>query len=148
MTNSSVLILAAALSGLAALAHVGVVIGGPAWYRFFGAGEGMAQLAANGSWYPAVVTLGIATVLAVWSAYALSAAGFLPALPFVRLVLIAVTAIYLLRGIAGFVLAVAAPGANGPTFWIWSSAICLVFGAVHAIGLAGRWQILSGTEAG
>lgn len=53
--GSNFLIIAAALSALAALAHVGVVIGGPAWYRFFGAGEGMAQLAESGSWYPATM---------------------------------------------------------------------------------------------
>jgi len=36
------LIVAAALSGLAALLHVAIVFGGGPWYRFFGAGERMA----------------------------------------------------------------------------------------------------------
>ena len=138
------LLLAAIFSALAALAHVGIVIGGPAWYRFFGAGEGMARLAESGSWYPALITLGIAAVLALWSAFALSAAGWLPVFPFLKVVLTAITSVYFLRGIGGFVLAVVAPGDNSPAFWAWSSAICLLIGVVHAVGLAKQWPVLAG----
>ena len=42
------LILAGSLSGLAALLHVAAIVGGPDWYRFFGAGEGMAGAAERG----------------------------------------------------------------------------------------------------
>ncbi len=142
--GSGALVFAAALSALAALAHVGVVVGGPAWYRFFGAGEAMARLAAGGSLYPAVLTLGIAAVLAGWSAYALSAAGVLPPLPLLRIVLVGITGIYLLRGLAGFVLAVVAPAGNSPAFWAWSSAICLFIGGVHAYGLVKLWPQFPG----
>ena len=62
------LVVAAAFSAVAALLHVGIVIGGAQWYRFFGAGERMALASAAGRMYPSVVTLGIATVLALWSA--------------------------------------------------------------------------------
>src|SRR5690606_27508854 len=91
--GSSVLLLAAAFSAVAALAHISVVVGGPAWYRFFGAGEGMARLAASGSWYPAMVTIGIAAALAACSAYTLSAAGLLPAFPFLKAALMIVTSV-------------------------------------------------------
>ncbi len=138
------LIAAATLSGLAAIAHVAVVLGGPAWYRAFGAGEGMARMAASGSLYPAVITLAIAAVLATWALYALSGAGLLPALPFLRTVLVLVTGVYLLRGVAGFALAAVAPGQNGVAFWLWSSAICLAIGGVHAAGLWKRWPALPG----
>lgn len=142
-TGSLLLVVAGSLSGLASVAHIGVVLGGPSWYRFFGAGEGMARLAASGSWYPALITVGIALVLASWSVYAVSAAGLLPRLPLLKLVLVAVTAVYLLRGVGGFALAALAPGGNSPAFWIWSSSICLVIGLVHAIGLAKQWEMLS-----
>ena len=33
----------------AALLHLACIIGGPAWYRFLGAGERMARLGATGS---------------------------------------------------------------------------------------------------
>lgn len=145
--GSSLLALAAALNAAAALAHIGVVLGGPAWYRLFGAGEGMARLAANGSLYPALVTFAIAAVLAGWSAYAASGAALLPPLPFLRTVLAGITAVYLLRGLGGFVLAAFAPGGNSPAFWIWSSAICLGIGLVHAVGLWRQWALLSASHS-
>jgi hypothetical protein len=141
-TGSTLLLLAAAFSAAAALAHVGIVLGGPAWYRAFGAGEGMARLAASGSWYPALITLGIACVLASWSAYATSAAGLLPPLPYLKPVLVVITTIYLVRGLGGFFLAAWAPGGNSPAFWFWSSAICLTIGVVHAAGLWRQWPLL------
>jgi hypothetical protein len=104
----------------------------------------MARLAESGSWYPALLTLGIAAVLAVWSAFALSAAGLLPAFPYLKVVLTAITSVYLLRGVGGFVLAAVAPGGNSPAFWAWSSAICLLIGVVHAVGLVKQWPVLSG----
>lgn len=141
-SGPSLLLLAAAFSALAALLHIAVVLGGPAWYRFCGAGEKIVRLAARGSWYPPLITMAIALVLAIWSAYAVSAAGMLVALPFLKPVLSLITAIYLLRGIAGFVLAAYAPGDNSPAFWLWSSAICLIIGAVHAAGLYEQWPLL------
>ncbi len=138
------LVAGAVLSGLAALAHLAVIAGGPAWYRAFGAGEGMARMAAAGSGYPAAITFGIACVLGAWAVYALAGAGLAPALPFLRSVLVLVTGIYLLRGLAGFALAAVAPGQNGVAFWLWSSAICLAIGGVHAAGLWKRWPALAG----
>ena len=34
------------MSGLFALLHVAIIIGGPEWYLFFGAGQEMADMAA------------------------------------------------------------------------------------------------------
>lgn len=144
--GSSLLVLAAACSAAAAVAHIGVVLGGSTWYRFFGAGEGMARLAASGSWYPALITIGIAGILAAWSAYAASGAGLLPPLPFLRVALLGITAVYILRGIGGFFLAAFAPGGNSPAFWVWSSAICLAIGLLHAAGLSKRWHLLSASH--
>lgn len=145
--GSVALIVGGVSSALAALAHIGIIIGGPSWYRFFGAGERMAQMASVGSWRPAVITSLIALVLFAWSAYALSGAGLIQRLPFLRIFLVLVTAVYSARGIAGFFLAYYAPGSNGAAFWIWSSAVCLVFGVVHAVGVWGRWDYLSGGHA-
>ena len=130
---------AAVLSATAAALHLGCIVFGASWYRFFGAGERMAQLAAAGSWVPTVVTAGIATVLALWSLYALSGAGIGPRLPFVRLVLCGVIGVYLVRGLAGFAL-VANPLGRSAAFWLWSSGICLAIAAVHIVGL---WQFWS-----
>ena len=135
------LIVGSILSGIAALLHVAIVIGGAPWYRFFGAGEAMASAAAAGRLYPAIVTLAIAAVLAGWAAYALAGAGVLPALPWQKAALVAITAIYLLRGLAILPLLVFASQQATP-FLVWSSLICLGYGIVHLIGVAQVWTRL------
>lgn len=137
------LLAGAAFSAVAALLHVGCIVFGASWYRFFGAGERMARLAASGSIIPTIITSGIAAVLALWSIYALSAAGVVPRLPLVRLVLCGIASIYLLRGVAGFALAIIAPGDRGISFWCWSSAICLGIGALYLVGTLQAWPQLS-----
>src|SRR5687768_3965647 len=94
------LVVGAALSAVAALLHLGCIAFGAPWYRFLGAGEQMAQMDLAGHWYPSVASLVIAAILLVWSLYALSGAGAMRRLPLTRLVLCAVTGIYLLRGVA------------------------------------------------
>lgn len=137
------LVTGAALTALAALLHLGCIVFGANWYRFFGAGERMAQLAEAGSPVPALVTAGIAAVLGLWSLYALSGAGLVPRLPLLRVALCAIAAIYLLRGVAGFALAAVAPGERGVAFWYWSSAICLVLGALYLVGTWQAWSRLA-----
>ncbi len=73
--NKLFLLAGGLLTGVAALLHVAIILGGPDWYRFFGAGEGMARLAARGSIYPTILTAGIAAILGVWMLYALSGAA-------------------------------------------------------------------------
>lgn len=135
------LMVAAAMSGLAALLHVGIIIFGAPWYRFFGAGENMARLAESGSWYPAAITAGIAAVLAAWALFALSGAGLIHPLPFLKPALCAITVVYLLRGLVIVPLFLLAR-ARATQFWVWSSAICLAYGLVHLIGLTQVWQRL------
>ncbi|MDC8770172.1 hypothetical protein [Roseateles albus] len=134
------LLLGAGLSAIAALLHVAIIFGGGDWYRFFGAGEAMARMAEAGRSYPALVTTGIALLLSVWSAYALAGAGWALAagLPWIKAALIAITGVYLLRGLAPLPLWLLAPAQVTP-FWIWSSLICGVFGLVHLIGLIQVW---------
>jgi hypothetical protein len=135
------LMVSAALSVIAALLHVGCIIGGPSWYRFFGAGERMAKAAERGSMYPTLVTSGIIAVLLVWAAYALSAAGVLPSLPLLKAGIIVITAVYLIRGLVMVPVLVMAPGKATP-FVIWSSLICLGYGTVHLVGVVQIWSRL------
>ena len=55
--------------------------------------------------------------------------------PRLRPVLWAITGVYVLRGVAGVLVAFTAPLSRSDAFWHWSSAICLAFGVVHAVGL-------------
>jgi len=129
------------LSLAAAALHLAVIAGGPEWYRFFGAGEGMAQAAERGELTPHLITLGIVAMLATWAAYAFAGAGLIRRLPLMRTALVAISAVYLLRGL-GIVpmLIVAEPTAFG----LWSSLIVLAYGIAYAVGTWRAWPTLSG----
>ena len=128
------------VTGFASLTHVAIIIGGPDWFRFFGAGERMARQAELGSPYPAIVTAAIATILAVWTLYALSGAGVIRRLPLLRIVLVLIASIYLLRGVLGVpvVLLVDDPYTRQlrarMIFMVVSSLICVGLGVCYAIG--------------
>jgi len=145
-TGKRLLVLGGSVTGVAALLHVAIIIGGPDWYRFFGAGERMARLAARGSIYPAAITACIAVVLGVWALYAFSGAGVIRRLPLLRLALTTIAAVYLARGILGvpFVLLVDDAYTNQlrakMTFMVVSSLTCVVLGLCYATGAARLWR--------
>jgi hypothetical protein len=140
-TPNKFLIAGAALSGVGGLIHLACIVAGPDWYRFFGAGEQIARMAAAGHWYPTTAAVFIASILFTWSLFALSGAGVIRRLPLLKLILCAITAVYLVRGTIFMFLMPYFPG-NSLTFWITSSAICLAFGIVHLIGLRQVWSRL------
>ncbi|MFM0665833.1 hypothetical protein [Paraburkholderia sediminicola] len=135
------LVIGAGLSLLVALMHVGVILGGSAWYRFFGAGDRMVHAAEAGRRFPAVITTGIVLVLAAWAAYALSGAGVIGPLPLLRPALCAITLIYLVRGLLGPLVLVGT--GRSVRFIVVSSVICLVYGLVHLFGLVQVWGTLA-----
>ena len=131
----------AALSATAAALHIGAILGGPEWYRFFGAGEEIATAAERGSPMPAILTSGIALILTLWALYALSGAGRLSRLPLLRTGLVVITAIYLARGMLLVPVMFLVPYPEG-AFDYWSSAIVLVYGLVYAAGTWRAWPAL------
>lgn len=140
--HNKFLIAAAVFCAVAALAHLGCIIFGGDWYRFFGAGEQMAQMSEAGHWYPAVVTSVIVVVLILWSLYALSGAGVIRPFPLLRTALCLIAGVFLLRGVSFVALMPMFPE-NSLTFWLVSSAICLIIGSCFAIGTYQRWPELS-----
>jgi hypothetical protein len=129
------------LSVIASLLHVACIFGGGDWYRFFGAGEELARADEAGSWMPAIMTLAIATVLAIWAAYAFAGAGLVRRLPLMRTALVIIAAIYLLRGL--MIIPIMIEPAMRSPFNIWSSLIVLVYGFVYAMGTWQVWPQLS-----
>ncbi len=138
----SLLIAAGWMSVAASLLHAACIIGGPSWYRFFGAGEKLAQAAERGSLMPAVITAGIATVLAIWAAYAFSGAGVISRLPLLRTALVAISIVLLVRGLSVPLIQLWRPDLSS-AFLYWSSAIVLVFGIAFALGTWASWPILA-----
>lgn len=138
------LVLGGLLSAAASLLHIAVIAGGADWYRFFGAGEEMARMAEQGRMTPHLITVAIALLLGLWSAYAFSGAGLIRRLPLVRTALVAISAIYLLRGV---VIVPALLQQPRDAFTIWSSLIVLVYGIAYAVGTWRAWPELSGRAA-
>lgn len=132
----------ALLTGAASLLHLGIIFGGPEWYRFFGAGERMARLSARGSSYPIIITAGIALILGLWALYGLSGAGVIRRLPLLRVALVLIAGVYLARGALGvpLVLFVDDPYADElkgrMTFMVVSSLVCIFLGLCYAFGAA------------
>lgn len=133
MTGRQCLLAGAWSSGAAALLHLGCALVGAEGYRLLGAGERMAGLAEQGHWYPLLVTWLIASILAVWTLYALSGAGVIRRLPWLRSGLSGIAAVYLLRGVAFPVIMPAFPE-NSMTFWIVTSFFSLSIGGFYAVG--------------
>jgi hypothetical protein len=133
-------------TGAASLLHLGIIFGGPDWYRFFGAGERMARLSARGSPYPTVVTAGIATLLGLWALYGLSGAGVIRRLPLLRFALVLIAGAYFARGTLGIpaALFVESPYTDElkgrMTFMIVSSLVCILLGFCYAFGAARVWR--------
>ena len=140
------LVVAGWLSLAASLLHIGCIIGGPDWYRFFGAGEGMARAAERGEIYPALVTFAIAVLLAIAAAYAFAGAGVFRKLPLMRTALVVISGVYLLRGLA--LVPIAFTPAAQTSFNLWSSLIVLGYGIFYAIGTWKAWPSLSKKEIG
>ncbi|MCU0292375.1 MAG: hypothetical protein MUF10_10385 [Thermoanaerobaculaceae bacterium] len=133
-------------SVLIALLHLAIIVIGPGGYRYFGAAE-LAPMAERGSPVPALLTLCIAVVFAVWGAYGLSGAGVLPRLPLLRPALLAIGTIYGLRGLVAIpeLIQTARGQPLIPRFLVFSLT-ALVLGLLHLGGAVLSWGSLSQPE--
>lgn len=133
------LILAALLNFAISILHVAIVVTGPAAYLYFGAGSEFASAAADGSLWPHAVTLVLAGIFSIWGLICLSYAGVLPRLLLVEWGVLAIAAVYSVRGLAivaqavGIVLFDGGDGAIGAKDLILS-AVALCVGIVHING--------------
>lgn len=126
-----------------ALMHVAIALIGPTAYVYFGVPD-LAQAATGGSPWPAIVTLALAGVFALWGVYALSGAGIVARLPLMRIVLLAVSVIYVLRG--AIVVPDVARWLRGDAYPLRQtafSASALVIGLMILGGVVGRWRYLA-----
>ncbi|MBU2427189.1 MAG: hypothetical protein KKA56_09955 [Gammaproteobacteria bacterium] len=146
-THNPWLVWGAVATAIAALLHLLIIVGGPDWYRFFGAGEAMAQLAENGDSYPVILTASIAAMLLVWAVYAWAGAGLMPALPLQKTVLALISLIFFGRGLAGLwlvhapLIASFAELQQRPLFLWLTSLICLALACCYGVGLRKLWRL-------
>ncbi len=93
------------------------------------------------------MALGIAIILAVWAAYAFSAAGVLARLPLTRAALVLIVGVLMLRALLFFVRESWRPDLSFE-FMLWSSLIVLGLGLCFAIGTWQAWRYPAPEAAG
>ncbi len=100
----------------------------------------MALMAEQGSWIPGIVTFAVAVVFFVWGLYAFSGAGLIRHLPFLKLVLVIISVIYLLRGLLFIPPLIMAPELVD-SFLLLTSLASLAIGLAYAIGTKKMWSL-------
>ena len=83
----------------------------------------------------------LVAVLTVGALYALSGAGAIKLLPLTKVALILITSVFILRS-TFFVALMPMFLGNSMTFWVVSSGICLIIGALFIVGTVQRWRAL------
>lgn len=91
---------AAVIAAGGTMVHIAAIAGGPRWFEFFGAPPAVVASARAGTWLAPVGSLLIAGLMALCTAYALSALGRVRRLPLLRLGLFAIASVCLLRSLA------------------------------------------------
>lgn len=132
--------------GIAAF-HIAIVLVGPRAYRYFGAGEQMANQAAAGSPTPALLTILIAVVFTVFAFYGFAGAGNVKPAPLLKPGLLVIGLIYLVRGSLAFAEVtklVRAPG-SVPHREVIFSITALVVGLLYTVGTVAGWRSLGGS---
>jgi hypothetical protein len=112
-----------------------------------GAGENMAKLAESDSIYPTFVGSVLVCIFLGCSLYALSGAGIIRRLPFLKVFLILISALCIVRGLYGFFIPLLFDTpyvvSLGVWFWVYSSMIWLIIGLCYAAGIKSRWSYIS-----
>lgn len=137
-------LMAAALAsfGLVAAHLAAIVIGLPA-YEFMTAPRDMILLAQQGSIRPALVTLVVSAVFALFGLYALSGAGRARTLPVLRIGLIFISTVFLLRGLLLFPeIVILTHTGDVPRRALAFSFVSLCIATCYIVGTARRWPYL------
>lgn len=130
---------------LVSILHVLIIFGGSDWYRFFGAGEKAAQLAAQGSVSNMVSTVAIALIFALFGLYGIFGANGTICLPFQRIALIIIATLFLVRGLLGIPVFLMFQDTylnemkGRMVFMVITSAVSAVIGACYLHGLIKIW---------
>lgn len=142
-TGTNFFITGAVLNFIIAALHIIIIFQGAEGYRYYGAGEDMAQLDEAGSPIPALVTSLVTVFFMIFGIYGLSAAVKLKRLPFLKGVVIIIAAIFVIRGL-GFVadLYMIQNDPAYPTRMVYFSLVALMVGACYTIGITRNWRTL------
>ena len=138
------LLVSAWLVAFGALLHLAIPLGGPSWYRLFGAPERLVAMAEAGATRPLLTCVVIAALLGVVAAYGFSGAGVIRRLPLRRPALALIGTGLVVRGLGFVPLALWRPGmlaricgdcSQVNAFLLITSALCLFVGVGYLSGV-------------
>lgn len=135
------ILLTGIIAFIGALLHIAIMLGGPDWYDFFGAPQGLVQMARDGNLRAPVSCLIIATILFVFAAYAFSAAGLIKRLPMPGIITGLIAVVLIIRGLIFIPLILWNPQMlsrvcdfrNIDTFIVLTSLLCFALGVGYAM---------------
>jgi hypothetical protein len=139
------LLIGASVSFFIAILHVAIVLIGPSAYSFFG-GARLARLALSGSFSPAIQTLFLGAVHAVFGLYGLSGSGIIRRLPLLTVGLFAIGGMYAFRGLS-FIdqgLQILQDPGSLPLRVLFYSLVSFGTGCAYLAGMVKRWGWLRG----
>ncbi|QNM97076.1 hypothetical protein [Chitinimonas koreensis] len=125
--------LAAAIAATGVAIHLAAILGGPAWYAFFGAPPRIVESARSGTWLAPASAAVIAGLMALCAAYALSALRRIRRLPLLRPMLAAMAGVCLLRALILPPLAIGHPELRN-AFEFIAAAVWGLAGIGFAVG--------------
>jgi len=102
----------------------------------------MATAAESGSAFPALMTLFLAAIFAIWGFYGLSGVGVIRRLPLLKIALILIGAVCTLRGVAVFqqLFQIFASSVAVAPREIVFSLVSLIIGLAYLIGAISNWR--------
>ena len=126
----------------AAALHVVALLAGPGMIAALGAPDSVVHSARQGTMLAPLVILGITAALAGLGFYALSGAGKVRRLPFLRFVLGAAACVFFLRALAlpAVLLMVAGAREQLTPFEIYTALLCFLIGMAFLPGLGRQAQ--------
>ncbi|MDW5418685.1 hypothetical protein R6242_19135 [Iodobacter sp. CM08] len=136
---TSWILLAAGIATVGVIIHLAAIVGGPAWYAFFGAPPKIVASARDGTWLAPISAALIAFLMAICALYACSGAGVIRRLPLLRTGLFCIAAICLIRGVVLIPFAILHPVLLNP-FEIIASLIWATAGFGFALGFYAQQQ--------
>jgi hypothetical protein len=142
MKNSKLLLVISGCCSLGiAVLHLIMIFIGAKAYEYFRAGEEMVRMAESGSAVPAIVTSVIVVIFILFGFYALSAAGMVFRVPFVRTGLCLIAIIYTVRGLFVFfqILKIAEEHESRDMLF---SLVSLSVGILYTLSLIYNWTLI------
>ncbi len=137
--STVILVLGAVLPILGGLLHILIIFGGYYWHQYFHAPQFILESVSAGTWLAPIAGIIVASLFILSGLYALSAAGLVRRLPFLKLGLLVIGILFTVRGLLLFHLIYWKPEVID-AFRVISGLIFLFSGLAFLVGTYFRWS--------